>query len=99
MPGPSPSDRPVSADTVIIVVRPRLASVVCAARRTVRKIMARQSRPEGCPERFEFAFYRWIWNYTRDRQPRRDAAYQRRGHLRVIELRTRRSMDESLETI
>lgn len=33
-------------------------------------------------------------------QPARiDTAHQRHGHLRVIELRTRRSMDEFLETI
>ncbi len=74
--------------------------VVCAAGRTVRN-HGRAIQAEGCPERFEFAFYRWIWNYTRDSQPRIDAAHQWHGHLRVIELCqwTRRSMDEFLETI
>jgi hypothetical protein len=83
---------------VIIVARHRLACVVCAAGRTVRN-HGKAVQAEGCPERFEFAFCRWIWNYTLDSQPRLDAAHQRHGHLRVIELRTRRSMDEFLETI
>ncbi len=54
---------------------------------------------QGLPERFEFAFYRWIWNYTRDSQPRLDAAQQQHRQLRVIELRTRRSTDGFHETI
>ena len=53
---------------------------------------------EGCPERFEFAFYRWIWNYERDSRPRLDAAIRQHDHLDVVELRTRESIDQFLES-
>jgi hypothetical protein len=44
----------------------------------VRRALAGVERiTEGCPERFEFAIYRWIWNYTRDSQPRIDAPISR----------------------
>jgi hypothetical protein len=56
------------ADTVIIVARSRLACVASAFVRTARHHgVAVQA--DGCPERFEVAFYRWIWNEQRDSRP------------------------------
>lgn len=55
------------ADTVIILARPRLACVVPAVARSARN-HGKPIQAEGCPERFQLAFYRWIWNYERDRR-------------------------------
>lgn len=90
-------ERFARADTVIIVARPRLACVASAVGRTARH-HGRAVQAAGCPERFQFAFYRWIWNYERDSRPRLDAALQRHDHLDVVELRTRTSIDEFLES-
>jgi adenylate kinase family enzyme len=90
-------ERFARADTVIIVARSRLACVTSAIGRTARN-HGKAVQAEGCPERFQFAFYRWIWNYERDSRPRLDAALQRHDLLHVIELRTRKSMDEFLES-
>lgn len=84
------------ADTVIVVARPRLACVSSAIGRTA-KHRGRAVQAEGCPERFQLAFYRWIWNYNRDSRPRLDAALARHGHLDVVELTSRRSIRQFLE--
>jgi len=91
-------ERFARADTVIIVARSRLACVASAVGRTARNL-GRPVQAEGCPERFELAFYRWIWNYERDGQPRLDAALRRHDHLDVAELTTRRSMSRFLERV
>ena len=90
-------DRFSRADTVIIVARSRLACVASAVGRTVRN-HGQAVQAEGCPERFQLAFYRWIWNYERDSRPRLDDALQRHEHLHVVELRSRTSMDQFLES-
>lgn len=90
-------ERFARADTVIIVARSRLACVASAIGRTARN-HGKAVQAEGCPERFQFAFYRWIWNYERDSRPRFDAALQRHNHLHVVELRTRKSMGQFLES-
>jgi adenylate kinase family enzyme len=90
-------ERFTRADTVIIVARSRLWCVASAVRRTACN-HGKSVQADGCPERFQFAFYRWIWNYERDSRPRLDAALQRHQHLQVVELTTRESMDEFLKT-
>lgn len=84
------------ADTVIAVARPQLACLAGALRRSMRN-RGRSVQADGCPERFQLDFYRWIWNYERDSRPRLDAALERHPHLDVIELSTRAAMREFVE--
>jgi len=45
------------------------------------------SGADGCPERVDVQFLRWVWRYPIDSRPRLDAALERhRDRLRVIEL-------------
>ena len=97
MPAPSPSDLPASADTAIIVARPRLA--LWGAQLDERcAIMARQSRPRVAPNCSSSRSIDGSGITPATASPPR-RSFQRRGQLRVIELSTRRSMDEFLETI
>jgi adenylate kinase family enzyme len=91
-------ERFARADTVIIVARSRLACVASAFGRTARH-HGKAVQADECPERFQVAFYRWIWNYQRDSRPRLDAALQRHDHLQVVELTTRRAMTRFLDTV
>ena len=85
-------ERFARANTVIIVARPRWACVTAAIARISPE--PRQGDPgEGCPERFDLTFYRWIWNYEHDSRPRLDTALHRHDHLDVVELKTRKSND------
>lgn len=84
------------ADTVILLARPRLACLAGALRRSVRN-RGRAVQADGCPERFQLDFYRWIWNYERDSRPRLDAALERHPHLDVIELSSRDAVRQFLD--
>src|SRR5215210_4030168 len=58
-------------DTIIFLDMPRL---LCLWRVTKRRLVYRKrSRPdmaEGCPERFNWEFVEWIWNYSRSSRPK-----------------------------
>jgi adenylate kinase family enzyme len=88
-------ERFARADTVIVVARNRLACLTSALWRTTRN-HGKAVQAEGCPERFQLAFYRWIWNYRRDARPRLDAALAQHPHLKIIELTNRRSLRQFL---
>ena len=85
------------ADTVIVIARPRAACVASALWRSV-KHRGEAIQADGCPERFQLSFYRWIWNYRRDSRPRLDAALARHSHLTVVELTTRDEFRRFLST-
>ena len=62
--------RLAASDTIVFLDLP---PPLCAARVVLRFLKHRkQSRPDmaaGCPEKLDFVFLRWIWNYRRDRRP------------------------------
>jgi len=62
--------RLAASDTIIFLDLP---PALCAARVLLRFLKYRsQSRPDmaaGCPEKLDFVFLQWIWNYRRDRRP------------------------------
>ncbi len=59
------------ADTIILVIRPRLH---CLWRVLVRYLRYRGvTRPDladGCPEKFDPAFYKWVWQFPKRSLPR-----------------------------
>jgi len=59
------------ADTIILVIRPRLS---CLWRVFIRYLKYRgATRPDladGCPEKFDPAFYKWIWDFPNRSLPR-----------------------------
>ena len=85
------------ADTVIVFALPRLTCLTGALKRSTLN-HGRPIQAEGCPERFQLSFFRWIWNYERDSRPRLDAALTLHGHLDVVELTSRRAAREFLES-
>ncbi|HEY1881285.1 MAG TPA: hypothetical protein VGG68_15260 [Caulobacteraceae bacterium] len=65
------------ADTVVWIELPIWR---CLARAMWRMLThfgrARADLAPGCPERFDLAFYRYIWNWDRDSRPRMQAAIE-----------------------
>lgn len=86
------------ADTVVVLTRPRLLCVLAAMRRSVVG-RGRALQAEGCPERFDLSFYRWIWHYERRSGPRLAEALARHEGLVVVELRSRRAMRRFLAAL
>ncbi|MEP1904863.1 MAG: topology modulation protein, partial [Nitratireductor sp.] len=89
------------ADTVIWVDQPRLACLARAywrflkLRGTVREDMA-----EGCSEKFDMEFARFIWTYNREIAPLVEEGLRRYGdHVRFFRLRSDGEMNEFVERL
>jgi adenylate kinase family enzyme len=79
------------ADTVVVLALSRWRCVPRVLRRSITN-RGRSIQAEGCPERVDLAFVRWVWRYGTDSRPRLDAAIARHPHLDVVELRTPREV-------
>ena len=52
------------ADTIILTTRPRWLCLLRAILRSIRYYgHTRPDMSEGCPERFDLDFYKWVWNF------------------------------------
>jgi adenylate kinase family enzyme len=91
------------ADTIIWI---ELSTLLCLWRALKRMAMSfgcdRADLAPGCPERFDLAFYRYIWTWNRLTRPRLQAALNSQGrHARLIHLVGRAAVRDfigSLET-
>ena len=55
---------------------------------------------EGCPEKIDLRFLRFVWNYNRVTLPKMEAQLAGRpGSCRLIELRSRREARQFLEKL
>jgi len=50
----------------------------------------RALQAEGCAERLDLDFLRWVWRYPAQSRPRLDALIEQHLHLRVVEVTSRR---------
>lgn len=76
------------ADTIIVLALPRWQCVLRAFTRSARN-HGRAVQADGCPERFDLGFYKWIWRYPADSRPRLDRAIDAvLATTTVVELRS-----------
>jgi len=62
--------RLAKADTIILLDLPRRTCLLGALMRFIRyRGRTRPDMTEGCPERLDMQYLKWIWNYRRDRRP------------------------------
>ncbi|MGL5138942.1 MAG: topology modulation protein, partial [Beijerinckiaceae bacterium] len=77
------------ADTLVWFKRGRLLCLWRVVKRVA--ITYGRVRPDmaaGCPERFDFAFLKWIWNFERTYAGQAEALIAAHGqHLRIVEIR------------
>ncbi len=78
------------ADTVVWLDHPRHRCVRRVLWRTARSYgRQREGGPDGCPERFDLEFLRYIWNFRAQHQPKLVAALEEFGsHARLRRLAT-----------
>lgn len=64
------AERLARADTAIFLDLPRRIALSRVLRRTVAGYgRTRAEMPEGCPERFDWEFLRYVWSYSRRIRP------------------------------
>ena len=87
------------ADTIVWIRQPRLLCLIRAISRVVT-YRGRHTRPDmaqGCDEKFDPQFYRYIWTYDEKVAPRIDAALKAHGrHARLVRLRNDREIADFL---
>lgn len=82
------------ADTIVWIDQPRH---VCLRRAIWRALTGfGRDRPDlapGCPEKIDFHFYRYIWDWNRTTRPRMDAAIAEHGsRARFVRLKNDREI-------
>ena len=89
------------ADSLVWLDYPR---GICIRRVLMRTIMGhgrtRSDSAEGCPDRFDIAFLRYVWNFPLKHRPRVVAGIaQFGGHLQVVQLGCDRDVENFLTNI
>ena len=83
--------RAAAADTIILLDLPRLACVYGILYRWLaNRGHTRPDMPEGCPEKIDWEFFKWVWNFrTRSRDKQLTFIDSVRDRKTVHVLRTR----------
>ncbi len=54
---------------------------------------------EGCPERFDWEFLQWVWNYNKDKRERNYKLLNEAEHAETIVLKNRRAVKMFLNSL
>jgi len=89
------------ADTVIWLDYPRHRCLRGVLFRTITNLgRVRDGGPEGCPERFNLEFLRYVWNFNAKSRPRLVAALEAHGsHARPHRLAGDRDAETLLSQV
>ncbi|MBB3129506.1 adenylate kinase family enzyme [Paenibacillus rhizosphaerae] len=89
------------ADAVIFLDMPRLLCIYRIMKRRIR--YHGKTRPdlnEECPEKLDWAFFIWVWNYKkRSRSKVMEALEQVKGRKQVVILKSRKEVQEFLDQV
>ena len=87
-------------DTVIYLDFNRFACVWGVIKRILTTYgTVRPDMGEGCPERIDFDFLQWVWNYNRDKRKRNYQLLKSASHAQSIILKNRREVKRFLRQL
>jgi adenylate kinase family enzyme len=93
-------ERIARCDTIIYLDFSRMACLMGVVKRiwttygTVRPDMG-----EGCPERIDWEFLKWVWNYNKDKRERNYRLLNEATHAETIVLKNRRAVKKFLKSL
>lgn len=91
--------RIAAADTVIFLDRPRLVCIFQVLKRVIK--YRKKTRPDmgaDCPEKFDWKFLVWVWNFPRREKPLIEDRLRHGGAGKnIIRLRSRRETEKFFE--
>lgn len=90
-----------AADTIIFLDLPRTICVYRAFKRLLKyRNKTRPDMGEGCEERFDLDFFKWIWNYPKTKKPQiLDILSQLSKDKQVIVLKTPKEVQQFIEKV
>lgn len=91
-------ERIARCDTVIYLDFSRMACLWGVLKRIVTTYgTVRPDMGEGCPERFDLEFLRWVWNFNKNKRRRNLERLQGLTHAKVHILKNRRAVKRFLD--
>lgn len=86
-------------DTIIYLDFNRFACLMGVFKRVLTTYgTVRPDMGEGCPERIDYEFLKWIWNYNKNKRPRNYQLLNEATHAETIVLKNRRHVKHFLKT-
>lgn len=87
-------------DTIIYLDFSRWACLWGVAKRIITTYgTVRPDMGEGCPERLDLDFLRWVWNYNTDKRQRNYRLLNEAAHAEKIVLKNRRMVNQFLKSL
>ena len=93
-------ERIARCDTVIYLDFNRLTCLFGVMKRVITTYgKVRPDMGAGCPERIDFDFLKWVWNYNKNKRERNYRLLNGAEHARIIVLKNRRQVSGFLNTL
>lgn len=93
-------ERLARCDTAIYLDFGRMACLAGVCKRvltTYRKV--RPDMGDGCPERIDADFLKWVWNFNKNKRQRNYRLLREAEHVNVIVLKNRRQVKKFLSSL
>ena len=87
--------RIAASDTIFFLHFPRLTCLWGVFKR--RFLVKRIDDIPGCPERIDFGFFSWIWNYNKTRAPQIYEKLERLDNKKIYILKNRKQLQKVLK--
>lgn len=93
-------ERLTRCDTVVYLDFSRLACIMGVTKRILTTNgKVRPDMGEGCPERFDWDFLRWVWNFNKNKREKNYRLLNDAQGIQVIILKNRRQVKRFLQSI
>ena len=93
-------ERIARCDTIIYLDFPRIVCLYGIFKRLLTNIgKTRPDMGEGCPERVDWEFLKWVWNYNKDKRERNYRLLNEATHAETIVLKNRRAVKKFLKSL
>lgn len=93
-------ERIARCDTIIYLDFSRMACIRGVVKRVLTTYgTVRPDMGEGCPERIDFEFLKWVWNYNRDKRERNYRLLNEATLAQTIVLKNRRMVTRFLRSL
>ena len=92
--------RVAKCDTIIYLDFSRVACLLGVLKRVITTYgTVRPDMGEGCPERVDLEFLKWVWNYNRDKRERNNQLLNEAENVETIVLKNRRMVRRFLRSL
>ena len=93
-------ERVKHCDTIIYLDFSRIACLLGVLKRVITTYgTVRPDMGEGCPERFDLDFLKWVWNYNKDKRESNYRLLNEATHAETIVLKNRRAVKKFMKSL